>query len=71
MATLIQFNLSRRGFMAGLAATGSLRAVPVLSVSPAATPAITPVLATPGRRLLTLVWDRDAGAMRAIDRVVS
>lgn len=51
-------HLSRRGFLAGLAAASSLR------VAPAA------LRAAPSRRILTLVYDKSLGMMRAVERVV-
>ena len=50
--------LTRRGFLAGTGAAISLRAVPGVALKPG------------GRRVLTLVYDKALGAMRAIDRVV-
>ncbi len=50
--------LTRRGFIASVAAAGTVRLIPVV------------VAKTGGRRILTLVWDKTAGAMRAIDRWV-
>lgn len=50
--------LSRRGFIALTAAAGVARSVPVI------------VKAPPARRVLTLVYDRSLGMMRAIERVV-
>jgi hypothetical protein len=49
---------SRRQFLATTLAVGAMRAVPPL------------VTATRQRRVLTLVYDKAIGAMRAIDRVV-
>ena len=49
--------LSRRAFMASAVAAGSVKAIPVLTKPPA-------------RRVLTLVYDKSLGLMRAIDRVV-
>ena len=51
-------NLSRRGFIAASAAALTIRSVPQLAKAP------------PARRILTLVYDKSIGAMRAIDRVV-
>lgn len=51
-------NLTRRGFIAATVATGALRSVPMLATKPAA------------RRVLTLVYDKSPGMMRAIDRLV-
>lgn len=51
-------NLSRRGFIAATVAAGALRAVPMIASKPAA------------RRILTLVYDKKLGMMRAIDRLV-
>lgn len=50
--------LSRRGFIAASAAAGALRLVP--SLAPKA----------PARHILTLVYDKSLGMMRAIDRLV-
>ncbi len=50
--------LSRRGFLAGTAAALSVRAVPQIAAK------------TSGRRILTLVYDKSLGMMRAIERVV-
>lgn len=50
--------LSRRGFLAGTGAVLTLRALPQIAARPG------------GRRILTLVYDKALGAMRAIDRVV-
>ncbi|MEJ6399447.1 Tat pathway signal protein [Yoonia sp. 208BN28-4] len=50
-------NLSRRGFLATGAAAAGMRAVPQ-----AAKPN--------GRRILTLVYDKALGMMRAVERVV-
>lgn len=50
-------NLSRRGFLGATGAALSARFMPTL--------------ARPGgRRVLTLVYDKGLGAMRAVDRVV-
>ena len=49
--------LSRRGFLVSAAAAAGVRTVPVLSRAPA-------------RRVLTLVYDKSLGMMRAVDRVV-
>ncbi|MCR9114074.1 MAG: hypothetical protein NXH84_12420, partial [Rhodobacteraceae bacterium] len=51
-------NLTRRGFIAASLAAGGLRAVPVA------------VTRTGGRRILTLVYDKSLGMMRAVERVV-
>lgn len=50
--------LTRRGFIASAIAAGSIRAVPQIAAK------------TGGRRILTLVYDKSLGMMRAIDRVV-
>lgn len=50
--------LSRRAFLASAAAATSLRALPQIASAP------------PARRVLTLVYDKALGAMRAIDRVL-
>ena len=51
-------NLTRRGFIAASLAAGGLRAVPVA------------VTRTGGRRILTLVYDKSLGMMRAVERIV-
>lgn len=50
--------LTRRGFIAATIAAGSVRALPQIAKAP------------PARRVLTLVYDKSIGTMRAIDRVV-
>ena len=50
--------LNRRVFLAGCASATALRAVPVAMKS------------APAKRVLTLVYDKSIGAMRAVDRVV-
>ncbi|MCX7560727.1 Tat pathway signal protein [Sulfitobacter sp. F26204] len=50
--------LTRRGFIASTLAAGALRSVPVTLGKP------------PARRILTLVYDKSLGMMRAIDRLV-
>lgn len=50
--------LNRRTFLVAAACSGVARAVPPLVARPA------------GRRVLTLVYDKSLGMMRAIDRVV-
>lgn len=50
--------LNRRHFIAACASFGVVRSTPKL------------VTSAPGRRVLTLVYDRSLGMMRAIDRVV-
>ncbi len=50
--------LSRRGFLATTAAAVSLRAVPQIATK------------TGGRRILTLVYDKSLGMMRAVERLV-
>ncbi|HHS89659.1 MAG TPA: twin-arginine translocation signal domain-containing protein [Rhodobacteraceae bacterium] len=50
--------LTRRNFMAASAAAVSARSVPQIVAKPAT------------RRILTLVYDKSLGMMRAIDRVV-
>lgn len=49
--------LSRRGFLAGTGAVAVSRVVPVVSKPT-------------GRRILTLVYDKALGMMRAVERVV-
>lgn len=51
-------DLTRRGFIAVTLAVGSIRAVPMVATR------------TGGRRILTLVYDKGLGMMRAIERVV-
>ena len=51
-------NLTRRGFIATAIAAGSVRAVPAISAK------------LGGRRILTLVYDKSLGMMRAVERVV-
>ncbi len=50
--------LNRRHFLATAAAAGSVRFLPGLAVK------------VGGKRILTLVYDKSIGAMRAIDRLV-
>ena len=50
--------LTRRGFIASALAAGSVRALP-------------PIVSTVGgRRILTLVYDKSLGMMRAVEKVV-
>jgi hypothetical protein len=51
-------NLSRRGCIALTAAAGAARGLTRIASSPKA------------RRILTLVYDKALGAMRAVDRLV-
>lgn len=51
-------NLSRRSFLVTAAAAASARALPVT------------LRAAPSRRILTLVYDKSLGMMRAVERVV-
>ncbi len=51
-------DMNRRLFLASAAAAASVRSVPKLAGSP------------PARRILTLVYDKSLGMMRAIERVV-
>ena len=51
-------NFTRRGFIAASLAAGTVRAVPTIATR------------TGGRRILTLVYDKSLGMMRAIERVV-
>lgn len=51
-------NLTRRGFIAATLAAGTLRSLPPLASKP------------PARHILTLVYDKSLGMMRAIDRLV-
>jgi hypothetical protein len=50
-------NLNRRGFLISVGAAAAVRAVPVVS-------------RPSGRRILTLVYDKGLGMMRAVERVV-
>ena len=50
--------LTRRSFIAASFAAGALRSLPQIASKP------------PARRILTLVYDRSLGMMRAIDRLV-
>jgi hypothetical protein len=50
--------LSRRGFLVSTGAAVALRAVPTVASR------------TGGRRILTLVYDKALGMMRAVERVV-
>lgn len=50
--------LSRRGFLAVTAAAGAARALPPVAAR------------VGGRRVLTLVYDKALGMMRAVDRLV-
>ncbi len=50
--------MTRRSFMAATLAAGTVRQLPVLATKPA------------GRRVLTLVYDKSLGMMRAVERVV-
>lgn len=49
--------LNRRGFLTGIGAAGVARAIPMVSKQPT-------------RRVLTLVYDKALGMMRAVERVV-
>ncbi|UWR14273.1 Tat pathway signal protein [Sulfitobacter sp. M368] len=51
-------NLTRRGFIAATLAASTVRSVPMLTTKPVA------------RRVLTLVYDKSLGMMRAVDRLV-
>lgn len=50
--------LTRRGFIAATLAAGAVRAVPGIATR------------TGGKRVLTLVYDKALGAMRAVDKLV-
>ena len=50
--------LTRRAFIATALAAGSVRAIPQIAKT------------TGGRRILTLVYDKSLGMMRAVERVV-
>ncbi|MGH1329768.1 MAG: Tat pathway signal protein [Paracoccaceae bacterium] len=52
---------SRRAFLATAAAASTARALPPIALA---------LKAAPTRRVLTLVFDKSIGAMRAIDRLV-
>lgn len=51
-------NLTRRGFIAATLATGAVRSLPLAPQ------------ALKSRRILTLVYDKSLGMMRAVERVV-
>jgi hypothetical protein len=51
-------NISRRGFLVSSGAAVAVRAVPQIASK------------TSGRRILTLVYDKALGMMRAVERVV-
>lgn len=51
-------DLSRRGFIAAAVAAGTVRSLPALATK------------TGGRRILTLVYDKSLGMMRAVERLV-
>ncbi|MDX1784734.1 Tat pathway signal protein [Roseovarius sp. ZX-A-9] len=51
-------NLSRRGFIAATLAAGAARTLPAIATR------------TGGRRILTLIYDKSLGMMRAVDRWV-
>ena len=50
--------LSRRTFLAAAASAGAAKSLPQIAARPA------------GRRILTLVYDKTLGMMRAVDRLV-
>lgn len=50
--------LTRRGFIAATLAAGAVRGLPQIAAK------------TGGRRILTLVYDKSLGMMRAVERVV-
>lgn len=50
--------LSRRGFIGTVAAAGAVRGLPRIAAQPQV------------RRILTLVYDKALGGMRAVERVV-
>jgi len=50
--------LTRRGFIAASLAAGTVRALPQIAAKAG------------GRRILTLVYDKSLGMMRAVERVV-
>ena len=51
-------NLTRRGFIAVTAAAGTVRVLPSVAGK------------VGGRRILTLVYDKGLGMMRAVERIV-
>ena len=55
---VVQMTMTRRNFIATALAAGTLRSVP----------AVTGKIG--GRRILTLVYDKSLGMMRAVDRLV-
>lgn len=50
--------LTRRGFIASAVAAGSVRALPSIASKAS------------GRRILTLVYDKSIGALRAVEKIV-
>lgn len=50
--------LTRRGFIVTAVAAGSVRALPTVATK------------VGGRRILTLVYDKSLGMMRAVDKLV-
>ena len=50
--------LTRRGFLASAAAVGAVRTLPTVTTR------------LGGRRILTLVYDKSLGMMRAVERIV-
>ncbi|MBU2981963.1 Tat pathway signal protein [Lentibacter algarum] len=50
--------LTRRGFIASAAAAGTVRSLPTIASRAG------------GRRILTLVYDKSLGMMRAVERLV-
>lgn len=54
----VMTQLNRRTFLAAAAAAGTVRTMPTLATRP------------PMKRVLTLVYDKSIGAMRAVDRIV-
>lgn len=51
--------LSRRGFIAATLAAGTVRSLPQIAAKSGG-----------GRRILTLVYDKALGAMRAVEKLV-
>ena len=51
-------NMNRRGFLAAVAATGVARVAPTIATR------------VGGKRILTLVYDKSMGMMRAVERVI-
>ena len=54
----MSIKLTRRGFLATSVAAGAVRSLPTVATK------------LGGRRILTLVYDKSLGMMRAVERVV-